>query len=66
VAVPTDSRHASQREQTSTTLAVAPCTRYYVASRREAPTAREWKLVVSHQEPVGGCDPARELAKAKG
>lgn len=65
VAVPTDSKDAHQLKQRRLTLDVQPCTRYYVASARVSPTAADWKLVVTHQEEVGGCDKEKELAKAK-
>jgi hypothetical protein len=44
---------------------IAPCTRYYLAAQRTSPLVQDWDLVVERTYPVGGCDPARELEKAK-
>ena len=46
-------------------LTVAPCTRYYIAAQRRSPLIQDWDLVVEETWPVAGCDPARELVKAK-
>lgn len=46
-------------------MTIAPCTRYYVAAQREAKLEQDWQLVVEQTFPVGGCDPAKEVAKAR-
>ena len=46
-------------------MTIAPCTRYYVAAQRKSPLLQDWDLVVEETYPVAGCDPARELEKAK-
>jgi hypothetical protein len=45
-------------------LDIKPCTRYYLAADRDSPLSQDWNLVIDYEEPVGGCDPAKELAKA--
>ncbi|MBL8518612.1 MAG: hypothetical protein JNM76_16735 [Betaproteobacteria bacterium] len=42
-----------------------PCTRYYLAAERETSLSQDWKLVVDHTEPVGGCNPDEEIEKSK-
>ena len=44
---------------------VAPCTRYYIAAQRATALSQDWNLVVEETWPVAGCDPAKELEKAK-
>jgi hypothetical protein len=44
---------------------VAPCTRYYIAAQRASPLTQDWSLVVEETWPVAGCDPAKELEKAR-
>jgi hypothetical protein len=44
-------------------LRVEPCTRYYLAARRESPVIHEWQLVVDATEPVAGCDAEEERRK---
>ncbi len=44
---------------------IAPCTRYYVAAQRSTRLTQDWDLVVEELFPVAGCDPAKELEKAK-
>lgn len=46
-------------------LTIAPCTRYYLAAQRQSPLLQDWDLVVEQTWPSGGCDPAKELAKAR-
>ena len=46
-------------------MTIAPCTRYYVAAQRTSPLTQDWKFVVEETWPVAGCDPAKELEKAK-
>ena len=46
-------------------ITVAPCTRYYLAAQRASPLLQDWDLVVEYTEPVSGCDPAREIEKAR-
>ena len=46
-------------------LRIEPCTRYYLAARRESPVIHEWELVVDAKEPVAGCDAEEERAKAR-
>jgi len=46
-------------------LAIAPCTRYYLAAQRPSPVSQDWSLVVEQTWPVSGCDPQREIAKAR-
>ncbi len=47
------------------TIDIAPCTRYYIAAQRTSPLLQDWDLVVEATYATGGCDPARELEKAK-
>jgi hypothetical protein len=44
---------------------VEPCTRYYIAAKREGAMSANWSLFVQETEPVAGCDPAQEWEKAK-
>jgi hypothetical protein len=46
-------------------LAIAPCTRYYLAAQRPSPVSQDWDLVVEQTWPVSGCDPQKEIAKAR-
>ncbi len=46
-------------------MSIAPCTRYYIAAQRTSPLTQDWNLVVEETWPVAGCDPAKELEKAK-
>ena len=46
-------------------MTIAPCTRYYIAAQRTSPLIQDWDLVVEETWPVAGCDPAKELEKAK-
>ena len=46
-------------------MTIAPCTRYYIAAQRKSPLIQDWELVVEETWPVAGCDPAKELEKAK-
>lgn len=46
-------------------MTIAPCTRYYVAAQRTSPLTQDWSLVVEETWPVAGCDPAKEIEKAK-
>ncbi len=46
-------------------MTIAPCTRYYVAAQRTGPFVQDWDLVLEDTWPVAGCDPAKELEKAK-
>ena len=45
-------------------IAVAPCTRYYLAAQRASVTARTWEMTIVSSEPVAACDPAEELKKS--
>ncbi|MBV1776958.1 hypothetical protein KSF73_14665 [Burkholderiaceae bacterium DAT-1] len=36
-------------------LSIEPCTRYYLAARRENPLTQDFQLVVHDKEPVAGC-----------
>ena len=47
------------------TLTIAPCTRYYIAAQRESPVQQDWNLVVEQTWAVSGCDPQKEIAKAR-
>ena len=47
------------------TLTIAPCTRYYIAAQRQSPLLQDWDLVVERTFAAGGCDPAKELQKAR-
>ena len=47
------------------TLAIAPCTRYYIAAQRQSPLVQDWDLVVERTFPSGGCDLPKELQKAR-
>jgi hypothetical protein len=58
-------RGANQDVQHTVALTVAPCTRYYLAAHRDSPYQRDWSLLIDSTEPVGGCDPRRELRKAE-
>ena len=55
----------SQPTQKQYPMTVAPCTRYYIAAQRTSPLVQDWDLVVEETWPVAGCDPAKELEKAK-
>ena len=46
-------------------MTVAACTRYYIAAQRTSPLLQDWELVVERTFPVAGCDPAKELEKAR-
>ncbi len=46
-------------------MTIAPCTRYYIAAQRTSPLTQDWNLVVEETWPVAGCDPAKEIEKAK-
>jgi len=50
--------------QKSYVLNIEPCTRYYLAADRDTPLTQDWNLAIDYEEPVSGCDPAKELAKA--
>lgn len=50
--------------QKSYTLPVEPCTSYELAARRQHPGDADWTLVVTARDPVAGCDPEAERAKA--
>jgi hypothetical protein len=45
-------------------MLIEPCTRYYLAARRETVTAMTWEMTIVSSESVGGCDPAEERRKA--
>ena len=51
--------------QQSFTFSVEPCTRYYLAAKRPSAMSADWDLVVADQETLAGCDPEKELAKAR-
>ena len=55
----------SQPTQKQYPLTIAPCTRYYIAAQRTSPLTQDWNLVVEETWPVAGCDPAKEIEKAK-
>jgi hypothetical protein len=55
----------SQPVQKTFPMTIAPCTRYYIAAQRRAALEQDWDLVVEVTYPVGGCDPAREIEKAR-
>ena len=55
----------SQPIQKQYPMTIAPCTRYYIAAQRTSPLTQDWNLVVEETWPVAGCDPAKELQKAK-
>jgi hypothetical protein len=57
-------RGARGSAQKTHVLNVQPCTRYYLAARRDNPMLYEWDLVVEREEPVGACDAGQELKKA--
>ena len=46
-------------------ITIAPCTQYYIAAQRPSAFAQDWDLVVEVTYPVAGCDPAKELQKAR-
>ena len=46
-------------------MTIAPCTRYYIAAQRTSPLTQDWNLVVEETWPVAGCDPAKEIEKAR-
>jgi hypothetical protein len=50
--------------QKSYSLAIQPCTHYFLAARRSSPMQADWDLVVDRKETVSGCDPQEELKKA--
>ena len=47
------------------TLAIAPCTRYYIAAQRQSPLMQDWDLVIERTFASGDCDLAKELQKAR-
>ena len=49
--------------QKAIVLRVEPCTRYYLAAKRQSPMASDWEVVVERKEPVSGCNPESELKK---
>ena len=51
--------------QKRVSMTVAPCTRYYVAAQRRSPLLQDWEFVVEETWPVAGCDPAKEIEKAR-
>lgn len=55
----------SQPVQKQYPMTIAPCTRYYIAAQRQTPLTQDWEMVVEETWPVAGCDPAKELEKAK-
>jgi len=55
----------SQPTQKQYPMTIAPCTRYYIAAQRTSPLTQDWNLVVEETWPVAGCDPAKEIEKAK-
>jgi hypothetical protein len=50
--------------QKTYSVAIAPCTHYFFAAKRNSPMEADWTLVVDRKEPVSGCDPKEELKKA--
>ena len=44
-----DSRHDT------ITIDSKPCTRYYLAAKRSAPSTSDWKAYVVSSEPIGEC-----------
>jgi hypothetical protein len=42
-------------EERSTTLDVAPCTRYNLVAVKANALATDFKIAIDHQEPVAGC-----------
>ena len=46
-------------------MTIEPCTRYYIAAQRRSPVIQDWELVVEEKWPVAGCDPVKELEKAR-
>lgn len=46
-------------------MTIEPCMRYYIAAQRRSPVIQDWDLVVEQTWPVAGCDPAKEIEKAK-
>ncbi len=46
-------------------ISIAPCTRYYIAAQRTSPLTQDWDLIVEKTFPVAGCDPDKELEKAR-
>ena len=46
-------------------MTVAPCTRYYIAAQRTSPVIQDWNFVVEETAPVEGCNPAKEIEKAR-
>jgi len=49
----------------SVALKVQPCTYYYLAARKDATVAANWKLIVDAEETITTCDPAEEVRKAQ-
>ena len=44
-------------EERTISLAVVPCTRYYLVAVKANALASDFTVKVEHQEPVGGCTP---------
>ena len=57
-------RGALNGVQKTFTLEIKPCTRYFLAARRDSPMSSDWALVVDSTETVGGCSPEEEFRKA--
>jgi hypothetical protein len=49
--------------QKALALNFKPYTRYYLAADRGSPLTQDWSLAIDYEEPVAGCDPAKELTK---
>lgn len=59
-----DGKGARGSAQKAYMLKIEPCTRYFLAARRDNAMRYDWELVIERTEPVGGCNPDDELKKA--
>lgn len=42
-------------------LKIQPCTYYYLGARKQSALADQWQLVVTEEDTIQSCDPAKEL-----
>jgi hypothetical protein len=52
---PPDGLHRGYGEQRSTTLELAPCTRYYLVAQKANRLSSNFDIKIDYQEPIGGC-----------
>ena len=52
---PSDGLHRGYGEQRTTTLDLAPCTRYYLVAQKANRLSTNFEIKIDYQEPIGGC-----------